>query len=199
MSIFLTELSTRHSLLTKQKTFKDEGGRLKSNADKMTGTNDMPIEVQDDTAPVIMREESDEQEGTLDLADVPAVEDATTDEAETGRDRTDKRRRQSSDGPLVSGNAVDDDNVQTQQTPPSKPKRADAKNPTLGYRDDVGDDKKKLALNTSYEGFSIYGRILCLVGKRRGPVRGKQVAAGAGQAMMEGWIASTQVDRDEDD
>ena len=55
------------------------------------------------------------------------------------------------------------------------------------------DDKKKLALRTSYDGFSIYGRILCLVVKRRGNAKGKDLVGGAGQAMMEEWIASTQM------
>lgn len=196
MSIFLTELSTRHSLLSKQKTFEEGGGRLKSNADKMTGTSNVPIEVQDDTAPVVVREESDESEGKLDLADIPTAEDATADEMD--RRRRDKRRR-SSDGLFVSDGAVDDDGP-TQQTPPSKRKKREGDHgPTVGQSDEVEDDKKKMALNTSYEGFSIYGRILCLVVKRKGTGRGKQAAAGAGQAMMEGWIASTQVDRDEAD
>lgn len=73
------------------------------------------------------------------------------------------------------------------------------------------DDKKKLAMDISYEGFAIYGRVLCLVVKRRGDGagagKGKGLAAGggrssirpgqsgapAGQAMMENWITSTQM------
>lgn len=198
MSIFLTELSSRHSLLTKQKTFRNDGARLKRNADKLTGTSDVPIEVQDDMAPVVVREESDEQDGKLDLADIPTAEDATADEI--GRGMGDKRRRRSSDDLFVSDGAVGDGGFQTHQTPPSKRKKQEGEpDPTVGQRDDVEDGKKKMAVNTSYEGFSIYGRILCLVVKRKGTVRGKRPAAGAGQAMMEGWIASTQVDRDDDD
>ena len=53
------------------------------------------------------------------------------------------------------------------------------------------DDKKKMGMNTTYDGFQIYGRILCLVVKRKDNTRGKHQGAG-GQAMMEGWIASTQ-------
>ncbi|KAK3693486.1 hypothetical protein B0T22DRAFT_372018 [Podospora appendiculata] len=64
-----------------------------------------------------------------------------------------------------------------------------------------GDDKKKLALDISYEGFAIYGRVLCLVVKRRdGPTKPGHSAALAGnksqtggQAMMENWITSTQL------
>ena len=55
------------------------------------------------------------------------------------------------------------------------------------------DDKKKLALDTTYDGFSIYGRILCLVVKRKGTAKGKTASGGSGQAMMEEWISSTQM------
>ncbi|KAL8408115.1 hypothetical protein RB594_006787 [Gaeumannomyces avenae] len=81
-----------------------------------------------------------------------------------------------------------------------------------------GEKKKKVALDVSYEGFAIYGRVLCLVVKRRGnaPSGGRSSAAassgsgrapaastrrgvaadgaaGGGQARMENWIASTQI------
>jgi hypothetical protein len=59
---------------------------------------------------------------------------------------------------------------------------------------EVEDDKKKLALNTTYDGFSIYGRILCLIVKRKGK-KATQSALGApagGSQMMENWV-STQV------
>lgn len=53
------------------------------------------------------------------------------------------------------------------------------------------DDKKKLALDTTYDGFSIYGRILCLVVKRKMGSKGTP-AGGSGQATIEDWISSTQ-------
>jgi len=55
------------------------------------------------------------------------------------------------------------------------------------------DDKKKMAFSTTYDGFSIHGQILCLVVKRKGNGKGKELVGGAGQAMMEDWIASTQM------
>lgn len=72
------------------------------------------------------------------------------------------------------------------------------------------DDKKKLGLRTSYDGFSIYGRILCLLVKRKG---GKTQAAttnttgempGSGSQMMEQWVSTQAVQEggledDEDD
>ena len=55
------------------------------------------------------------------------------------------------------------------------------------------DDKKKLGFNTTYDGFRIHGRILCLVVKRKEATKGKQ-AEGTGKAMMEDWISSTQAE-----
>jgi hypothetical protein len=56
------------------------------------------------------------------------------------------------------------------------------------------DDKKKLALNTTYDGFSIYGRILCLIVKRKGKKAAQSTlgAPAGGSQMMETWV-STQV------
>ena len=55
------------------------------------------------------------------------------------------------------------------------------------------DDKKQLGLTTAYNGFKIYGRILCLIVKRTGGTRvAQQANSGGGKAMMEEWIASTQ-------
>lgn len=87
-------------------------------------------------------------------------------------------------------------------------------NDARGHVHGFDDDKKKLAMDISYEGFSIYGRVLCLVVKRRegstggGGIgatgarggKGKGVASASqssrapgGQATMANWIASTQV------
>ncbi|MCJ1435941.1 hypothetical protein MMC27_005317 [Xylographa pallens] len=77
------------------------------------------------------------------------------------------------------------------QTMPVKRKRREGS--PAGSEEAADDDKKKLGLRTAYDGFRIYGRILCLVVKRKGIVRGKQLVGGAGQAMMEEWIGATQM------
>lgn len=64
------------------------------------------------------------------------------------------------------------------------------------------DDKKKLGLNTSYDGFSIYGRILCLVVKRRGArIKADEHGTQSSQAMLENWVstqaAAEQIDVNE--
>lgn len=95
--------------------------------------------------------------------------------------------------------------------PPPAKRRKDVSTAT---EHEESDDKKKLAMDISYEGFSIYGRVLCLVVKRResgGGVGGggrttsataargkaKSTAPGGGQAVMENWITSTQIPADE--
>lgn len=57
--------------------------------------------------------------------------------------------------------------------------------------DTAGDDKKKLGIKTMYDGFAIYGKILCLIVKRTSvPTTVK--AGASGRPMMENWV-STQV------
>ena len=66
--------------------------------------------------------------------------------------------------------------------------------------EEEADDKKKMAMDTSYDGFSIYGRVLCLVVKRKDKkVKGVAGFGGGGQAMMEDWITSTQMPPQDDD
>jgi hypothetical protein len=55
-------------------------------------------------------------------------------------------------------------------------------------QDEAEDDAKKLRLNTSYEGFSIYGRILCLVVKRKGVRQSAQPISS--QQMLENWVST---------
>ncbi|OAG06794.1 uncharacterized protein CC84DRAFT_1204479 [Paraphaeosphaeria sporulosa] len=156
VSIFLTEHSSRHSVLTKQKVFKDKP-RIQSNSGKLTnwlntGNGEQPLVINDGpTETVIIREEEDDE--PINLEDVP--------EADGSEDQT-------------------------------------------TYAVDEQDQKKKLGLNTSYDGFSIYGRILCLVVKRRG-VRhqaGNSSAHASSQQMLENWVSTQaqaeQVNDDED-
>lgn len=65
---------------------------------------------------------------------------------------------------------------------------------------DQQDHKKKMGLNTSYDGFSIYGRILCLVVKRKGARHhaGNNTAPVSSQQMMENWV-STQAQAEQVD
>ena len=82
------------------------------------------------------------------------------------------------------------------EAPPHKRLRARAAS-SEGSGLDGNDDKKKLAMDVSYEGFAIYGQVLCPVVKKRASAPASS-GGGAkdrpeGQAMMENWISSTQV------
>ncbi len=227
MSIFLTETDTRHSLLHKKKLFRDKiQTRLTSNSSKLMGaSHDEPIDVEDQypqgaAADVAMLREEDDD--ALRLSDIP-TRDETAGTAESANRRP-KRRRHREQGQDADGGSnigsdaevIDSDSSADElfvgdgestasddeagQPPPKRRKDKAAAGDTAAR-----DDKKKMAMDISYEGFAIYGRVLCLVVKRRsdGGARGgssavppsnkSQTGRPGGQAMMENWIASTQL------
>lgn len=144
VSVFLTEITTRHSLLVKNKTFKEKAA-TKSNSSKLTGYT---------TKTITVNEDSDE-ETTLDR--IPAHTDEDFEEI----DKPD-------------GQAFKDNGESI-----------------------LDDDKKTLGFKTTYEGFSIWGWVLCLIVERKGGP-GKKEANGNAQALMQEWIASTQQAQDDD-
>ncbi|KAL7620212.1 hypothetical protein AAE478_009205 [Parahypoxylon ruwenzoriense] len=248
VSIFLTETSTRHTLLTKHKHFHDTTQtKLTSNSTRLMGaTSEAPLDV-DATieSATILREESGDEDVAATLAAIPAADetagsssdrrpkrarrnteaDATADataDADANR-KADDQQNGTVDIDIVSDSQEgsegedDDDGLFVQspdddpgtRPPPAKRRRGAA---VVEEGDNEGnrDDKKKLAMDISYEGFSIYGRVLCLVVKRRdgsgpqpagrsGRLGGAATAGrnatkpGGGQAMMENFIISTQV------
>jgi hypothetical protein len=194
VSIFLTETSTRHSLLTKQKHFRDLNKKgIESNSSKLTGaTNDTAIDVE--AAPILLREDS--EENGLNLQDLPEAEAEV--EAEDDAESDDSLFVSEDSGPRRSKRTRATTNTESRSASPG------AESLSKRARNDAGeeeaDDKKKMAMDTSYDGFSIYGRVLCLVVKRKDK-KGKGVAGfgGSGQAMMEDWITSTQMPPQDDD
>ena len=144
------------------------------------GTQDVPVDVDEESSRLIIREENLEDAGTA-LRNIPVAGESPQGEAQgpnRGRDNS-----------LFVSEDSDDVNYPDAKRAHLRLVKEESVQPS---RLDGEDDKKKLALGTTYDGFTIYGRILCLVVKRKGNVRGKEVAGGAGQAMMEEWIASTQ-------
>ena len=177
VAVFLTETSTRHSILRKEKRARTEKERLGSTNGRLTGTREAPVEIAD-AAPNLAREESD----GVRLADLPAADE------EEGHRQAAVSKEESGEGLFVSDGDEDWEEAST--------RKEMNKDIPMGGDEGGEDDKKKLSLNTTYDGFSIYGRILCLVVKRKATVKGKEVAvgsAGSGQAMMEEWISSTQM------
>ena len=190
--MFLTEGLTRHSLITKQKQFTKKP-KIQSTSNKLTGwlnNSENPITLEDnDDAPEGLREEVEDDPA---LGDIPEL-------TENGKRKKDDE--QEDDDPLFVS-SDDEGTFQTQRVAPSKRRKGTKRQENRVVRDDeeaepesdVEDDKKKLALNTTYDGFSIYGRILCLIVKRKGK-KTAQSAPGApvgGSQMMEHWV-STQV------
>jgi len=187
VSIFLTELSTPHSILTRQKLFNPQTERMQSNSAKMTGTREEPMDVDIDagaaTDVVVRQESQDEESMGLGLGDIPPT-------VTLGEEKREKLFVSDSEDADASDASDEDGGFQTQKAPPKRPQLTS----TLSEPTDSKDDKKKMGLRTTYDGFRIYGRILCLVVKRKGLVRGKVLEGGGGQAMMETFI-STQVER----
>jgi hypothetical protein len=188
--MFLTETTTRHSLLTKKKHFREKlPPKMQSNSNKLIAESDQaPIDVDD--VP-LLREESDDDDVPSRLADIPL---ALTRPQSKRRNQLNEEddSDQPSDADAIEVNSDDEE-------PPHKRTKG------LG---DVGadeDDKKKLAMDISYEGFAIYGRVLCLVVRKRdNATQGSRKGTGSdntkldGQAKMENWITSTQMPAGED-
>ncbi|KAK7530804.1 uncharacterized protein J3D65DRAFT_671737 [Phyllosticta citribraziliensis] len=189
VSIFLTDNSTPHSLLTKNKKFNDKP-RLKSNSGKLTGwlvtgktvenPVDLDVEKPQETITIM-----DEEEGQpLSLSEIPEAPTKGSDGQPIG----------SPEGLFVNENSSESEDA----SGPSS-RRGKRKQSALADDDEIEgakEDKKKLLLNTSYDGFSIYGRILCLVVKRKGAAAkgsgtaGSTAQAPSSQQMMENWVST---------
>jgi hypothetical protein len=155
VSMFLTDSSTRHQLLTKNKEFTSSKrkGTLKGWLGPGEASKDKPVATAANDGireVVIIREESPSDD--VDLADIPSAQGSGDEEEE----------------------AVDNEREV----------------PKTSHR--TAQDDKKLAPRTTYDGFSIYGRVLCLVIKRRG-VAATTAATGkhaSSQQMMENWVST---------
>lgn len=215
VSMFLTGTTTRHSLLTKHKHFRDKApGKLQSNSNKLIKeTNDTPIdldmEAEGPDTTLHIRRETVSEEDSGGLSCIPAAD-------ETTRPRQSKRQRgvprdhddhddgddgddndydlPSDDGAAGEALAIE---IESEDDDPRPSKRL--KKQRTGSDVDQEDDKKKMAMDVSYEGFAIYGRVLCLVVKKRQGLRMASSSSSAhakqpaGQASMENWITSTQM------
>ncbi|KAL8792275.1 MAG: hypothetical protein Q9195_005154 [Heterodermia aff. obscurata] len=181
VAIFLTETKSVHAILKKEKRAKSEKPRLGTTERRMTGlgTEDTPLEVGDKDDVALVREESPDDTG-IHMDEIPVAGE------ESGNDS--QRLQHDDEGSLFVSDGSDDERT----TGGSRRTRV-IKEESVALGPPAGeDDKKKMALDTTYDGFTIYGRILCLVVKRRGTARATELAGGAGQAMMEEWISSTQ-------
>ncbi|RMD43897.1 hypothetical protein DV735_g1248, partial [Chaetothyriales sp. CBS 134920] len=143
VSIFLTEIGTRHALMVKQKTVVDRQVATSDNKKTAGGNGD----------PLIIREESESDDDELQISDVGPETNQDDDESY----KEDDRESSEADG--------------------------------FG-------DKKKLGFNTVYDGYSIWGFVLCLLVERKGSAVQK-AKQGHAQALMEEWISTQQEQRDD--
>lgn len=200
VSMFLTETSTRHSLLTKKKHFHEKGPQMmQSNSTKLIGeTNEVAVDVDDDREIPILREENSDDDA-VQLSAIPLASaqsrpkrHRSNGNSNTYQQDTDDEEEDAAEGAIEIDSDADE--------PVSKRARLPG---ALGgdYFDDP-EDKKKLAMDVSYEGFAIYGRVLCLVVRKKQNKTQRPRADGTtkpeGQANMENWITSTQVPVGED-
>lgn len=189
-------------MLTKEKIFKDKA-RIQSNSGKLTnwlttGTSEQPVVIQEDAAePIAIREEDDDDQ--VNLSDIPEAEPTNNQQRYSAHDRpgSDAQDTNACSDASESESEDLDLSVAGANGRRSTRNKGQDKDEDGGPR---GDDQKKLGLRTSYEGFSIYGRILCLVVKRRG-VRSAASAGGAtsSQAMLENWVSTQAVADAHDD
>ena len=157
--MFLRESRTRHSLLTKEKVFGDEGGRR-------TGTG-----VEAAGGEILIESDGDE-EVEMQMQDIPHASDMDQDK-----------------GAGTKRQQVADDSPERQRV--SK-RRKDESLPQAA----AAEEDKKMRFRTNYEGFNIYGWVLCLLVTRKGDRAGTKAPSESGrQVLMEEWI-STQAQGD---
>ena len=199
--MFLTDPSTRHSLLRKQKHFLDSKKRIQSSTRKLAslGSQAPTRNGSEPDAPIHIREDLDEHEARLPNPSLSSDQDFRDDStASLSRDmgpRALPRARYLGApercGPANDGRVSTEDTVRGEQADRSSSHLSEAI-----ATDDAEDDEqdaKKLVARSIYDGYSIYRRVLCLVVKRRTNTKDR-VAPAATSATMEEWITSTQID-----
>lgn len=198
--------------MIKQKVFKDKPP-IQSNSGKLTGwltsgSSEQPVMVdENNTESITIREEEDDDGGIVNLADIPEKDGSP--EQGSGSEKRKRRRGDDRENPITELEDSDD-SFQSEVAPPKKRSKSANRKVDEGLNDGESEEdgeKKKSALNTSYEGFSIYGRVLCLVVKRKH--RQQQKSTGnrpaSSEQMLENWVSTQaaidqeeEIDDDED-
>lgn len=168
---------------------------MQSNSTKLIGeSNDAPIDVDGEYEVSVLREENSDDDEVR-LSNIPVAAAPTR-----------PKRQRNNDNSNISVQDPDEDDEESAieiDSDADEPASKRARLPETADEDDLDgeDDKKKLAMDVSYEGFAIYGRVLCLVVRKREnkTQRSRQEGTSSainkpeGQANMENWITSTQI------
>lgn len=177
VSLFLANSGTRHTVMTKRKALRS-APRLLANSSRLTGGHD--------SVHVEIRQEPLDSPG-IGLGDIPAMEDRGGDSSSDSDPYAPALKRQKTPVVVIPDGDPDGDTDSLFDL-------------GSGAEDD---DKKKLGLDTEYEGFNIYSRILCIVVKRRGATGRRPGTTAAPEAVargkvMEEWISMSQAIKDGD-
>lgn len=171
-------------------------GWLNASKDREEAQAPYEIDKQNVDAPVIIREEEDENDPrvAIKLSDIPEApsKGSENQRSQQGRNRT---------AVAVGSNKEDAEEINSHDGSSLNEDDADEANKTrrsTTFTEDAVDDKKKLLLHMTYDGFSIYGRILCLIVNYKKPETARQgvtkVGPAAvhknGQQMLEQWASS---------
>ncbi|KFY87750.1 hypothetical protein V500_06795 [Pseudogymnoascus sp. VKM F-4518 (FW-2643)] len=172
VSVFLTETSTRHTVLKRRKIFREP---------ERKGDND---DTDPDVPAPLLREEDDDVV-IQDVPPAPAIED-TNHPPPTRRSKRTRTTTASDDANdlFVADSDASPSSDYDSEGPPSKRARSAA---PLGPAEEEEQDEKKMAMRSEYDGYGIYGRVLCLIVTKTAVAGG-----GGGREVMEEWIASTQ-------
>ncbi|OBT86278.1 hypothetical protein VE02_05573 [Pseudogymnoascus sp. 03VT05] len=170
VSVFLTETSTRHTVLKRRKIFREP---------ERKGDTDP-----DAPAPLLREEDDDDDDVVIqDVPPAPSTAESTNQPPPTRRS---KRTRPTEDADTLFVADSDASDASTDEDgPPSKRARSAA---PLGGAEEEELDEKKMAMRSEYDGYGIYGRVLCLIVTKTAV----KDAGGGGREVMEEWIASTQ-------
>lgn len=162
-------------------------------------TSENPIRIDEDKeVPAILHEEDDD---VVELKDIPKASKSKKRKSVNDKDR------EGDDDEAAFVSSSDEEFFATQRANPSK-RRKRTEEPEKVPDDppaheDEQDDKKKLFLDTSYDGFSIYGRILCLIVARKSKKEPAVSASTGGNQTMEQWVSTQAAQEngllDEDD
>ncbi|OBT95164.1 hypothetical protein VE01_07597 [Pseudogymnoascus verrucosus] len=170
VSVFLTETSTRHTVLKRRKIFREPERKEDTNPDA--------------PAPLLREEDGDDD---VVIQDVPPETESSNQPPPTRRS---KRTRPTEDTDTLfvadSDASISSASDSDAGAPPAKRARSAA---PLGGAEEEEQDEKKMAMRSEYDGYGIYGRVLCLIVTKTAV---KDVAGMGGREVMEEWIASTQ-------
>jgi hypothetical protein len=167
------------------KHFKESNKKsIQSNSSKLMGaTNDTAIEVED---------RDDNEDDPINLDDLPEIDDDTGSGSDTNSLFVDESRPKRSKRPRASTNV---DSTSSDEPAAKRARDCDGLADDDDDDDDEPEEKKKMAMDTTYDGFAIYGRVLCLIVKRKDK-KAKPAGLGAGQTL-EQWMTSTQIPPEE--